>query len=102
MSDADRPGDGDVLSCPERDAMVASLLGITPDRLRTIRRVHRKRTGSARPAGGEARWWQCVDQLDDDALFDVFRRRELRAQRMGRVGIASLVDGRPRRSIARR
>ena len=84
MSDADRPGDGDGLSGPERDAMVASLLGITPERLRTIRRVHRKRVGSDAPGGVRARWWQCVDQLDDDELFDVFRQREVRARRISR------------------
>lgn len=82
--DADRPGDGDGLSEPERDAMVASLLGITPERLRTIRRVHRKRVGSGAPAGVRAGWWQCVDQLDDAELFDVFRQREVRARRISR------------------
>lgn len=87
MSDTDRPGDGDGLSGPERDAMVAALLGITPDRLRTIRRVHRKRADGVTPFGGggrRAEWWQCVDQLDDDELFAAFRRREARARRLSR------------------
>lgn len=102
MSNADRPGDGDGLSCPERDAMVAALLGITPDRLRTIRRVHRKRAGSAAQGAGSSRWWQCVDQLDDDALHAVFRRREVRARAVGGVGIAPPIERRPRRSVGRR
>lgn len=86
MSDADRPGDGDGLSDPERDAMKASLLGITPERLRTIRRVQRKRADSATPlgGGGRAAWWQCVEQLDDDELFAAFRQREVRARRLSR------------------
>lgn len=82
MSDADRPEDRDALSYPERDAMVATLLGITPERLRTIRRVHRKRAGSAKPGGrgGPEARWQRIDQLSDDALFATFRRREMRSR----------------------
>lgn len=101
MSDADRPGDGDGLGCPERDAMVAALLGITPDRLRTIRRVHRKRVASAAPSG-RSRWWQCVDQLDDDALHAAFRRREVQARTVGGAGIVPPLDRRPRRIPGRR
>lgn len=83
--------------------MVASLLGITPERLRTIRRVHRKRAaGTKPPGGGAAPWWQCVDQLDDDALFAVFREREVRARRMGRGALASPIDRRARRSVGHR
>ena len=97
MSD-DRPGDGDGLSCPERDAMVATLLGITPERLRTIRRVHGKRAGSAKPTGRAEARWQEVDQLDDDALFATFRRREVRARAVGRAALSSPVDRLPRRN----
>jgi hypothetical protein len=100
MSD-DRPGD-DGLSCPERDAMVAALLGITPDRLRTIRRVHSKRAASSKPPGTGSRWWQCVDQLDDDALFAAVRRREVRARAVGGVGAALPIDRRPRRALVSR
>lgn len=82
--------------------MVAALLGITPDRLRTIRRVHRKRVASSKPAGAAARWWQCVDQLDDDALFAAVRRREVRARAVGGVGTAPPIDRRPRRAVSRR
>jgi hypothetical protein len=101
MNDADRPQDEDGLSCPERDAMVAALLGITPDRLRTIRRVHRKRAASSKPSGASSRWWQCVDQLDDDALHAAFRRRELRTRTVGGVGIAPPIERRPRRTVGR-
>lgn len=100
MDVPDRPVDGDPLSCPERDAMVASLLGITPERLRTIRRVHHKRVGEAPARGGAAWWWQCVDQLDDDALFATFRQREIRVRRMGGAGTAAAIERRPRRSGA--
>ena len=85
--------------------MVASLLGITPERLRTIRRVHSKRADSSSPVGGaagRAGWWQCVDQLGDDELFAVFRRREVRARQISRGAVASPIDRLPRRSIARR
>ena len=102
MRDADRPQDEDGLNCPERDAMVAALLGITPDRLRTIRRLHRKRVASAGPSGTSSRWWQCVDQLDDDALFAAVRRREVRARTVGGVGTAPPIDRRPRRALSRR
>jgi hypothetical protein len=104
MSDADRPEDRDGLSCPERDAMVATLLGITPERLRTIRRVHRKRAGSAKPTGRTdlQAQWQRIDQLSDDALFATFRRREVRARAVALAGIASPVDRTPRRSVGRR
>lgn len=84
--------------------MVATLLGITPDRLRTMRRVHRKRAGSAKPAGRggtDARWLR-LDQMDDDALFATFRQREVRARAVARAGIASPVDRLPRRSVGRR
>ncbi|HEY1117362.1 MAG TPA: hypothetical protein VGE43_06635 [Acidimicrobiales bacterium] len=104
MSDADRPEDRDGLSCQERDAMVATLLGMTPDRLRTIRRVHDKRAGSSKPtgrAGTEARW-QRIDRLDDDALYAAFRMREVRARSVARTSIASPVDRVPRRSVGRR
>lgn len=104
MSEADRPGDGNGLSCPERDAMVATLLGMTPDRLRTIRRVHDKRAGTSKPtdrSGTEARW-QRIDQLDDDALFAAFRMHEVRARNVVRTSIASAVDRMPRRSVGRR
>jgi hypothetical protein len=82
MSDADRAQDRDALSYPERDAMVATLLGITPERLRTLRRVERKRAGSAKPAGrnGNEAPWQRIDRMSDDALFATFRRREVRAR----------------------
>lgn len=103
MSDADRPEDQDGLSCPERDAMVATLLGITPDRLRTIRRVHRKRAGSAKPGrSGPPAQWQRIDQLSDDALFATFRRREVRARAVALAGIASPIDRLPRRNVGRR
>lgn len=82
MDVADQPLDGDGLSCPERDAIVASLLGITPERLRTMRRVHRKRADGPSPGG--TRWWQRIDQLGDDELFATFRQRELRARRLSR------------------
>lgn len=103
MSD-DRPGDGDGLSCPERDAMVATLLGITPERLRTIRRVHGKRAGSAKPTGrgGTEAPWLKLDRLDDDALFATFRRREVRARAVGRAAVSSPIDRLPRRSIGLR
>lgn len=104
---AAHPGDGDGLTGNERDAMVASLLGITPDRLRTIRRVHSKRVqddGCTEPttAGGRARWWQCVDQLDDDALFAAVRRREVRARVASRAAVLSPVDRTGRRATGRR
>lgn len=103
MSDADRPGDGGELTCPERDAMVATLVGITPERLRTIRRVQRKRAGGDKPSsrGTEARW-QRIDELSDDALFATFRRHEVRARAVARAGITSPIDRVPRRTIARR
>jgi len=104
MSDAtDRAGD-DGLSEQERDAMVASLLGITTDRLRTMRRVHRKRLqADEEPEGGGAPpRWRCVDELDDDALFDEFRRREVRARAAGRPHLASPVDRQLRRTARRR
>lgn len=82
--------------------MVAVLLGITPDRLRTIRRVHRKRTAGSNPPAAASRWWQCVDQLDDDALFAAVRRREVRARAVGGVGTAPPIDRRPRRALSRR
>ena len=84
--------------------MVASLLGITPERLRTLRRVHRKRTASATALrrGRGAEWWQCVDRLDDDELFAAFRRREVRARRISRVGAAAAIDRLPRLSTTRR
>lgn len=76
---ADRAGRSDGLSGQERDAMVASLLGITPDRLRTMRRLQSKRSrGDARVGRGHR--WQAVDQLDDRDLFDAVRRREVRAR----------------------
>jgi hypothetical protein len=84
--------------------MVATLLGMTPDRLRTIRRVHDKRAGSSKPtdsSGTEARW-QRIDQLDDDALFAAFRMHEVRARNVVRTSIASAVDRMPRRSVGRR
>lgn len=89
MSKATAHPGADGLTGQERDAMVASLLGITPDRLRTIRRVHSKRVqadGCTEPAaaGGRAGWWQSVDQLDDDALFDAVRRREVRSRTVTR------------------
>lgn len=84
--------------------MVATLLGITPERLRTIRRVHRKRMDGAKPTGrgGLAARWQRVDQLDDDALFAALRRSEMRARAVERASIASPVDRGPRRTIGRR
>jgi len=104
MSDAaDRPGD-DGLSEQERDAMVASLLGITPERLRTMRRVHRKRSaceGDEVEADGRPRW-RCVDELDDQALFDELRRHEVRARAAGRPHLASPVDRQIRRAVRRR
>lgn len=98
MSEAERRGDTDESSCPERDAMVATLLGITPDRLRTLRRVQRKRAGGAKPAGRVEAPWQRVDQLDDDALFATFRRQEVRARAVSRASIASPIDRPLRRS----
>jgi len=88
--------------------MVASLLGITPDRLRTIRRVASKRAQddtrsepSSAPTG-KARWWQCVDQLDDDALFAAVRRREVRSRVTSRAAVLSPVDRTGRRATGRR
>ncbi len=97
---ADRPQDEDGTSCPERDAMVATLLGITPERLRTMRRVQRKRSGTGRPGvrgDAEARW-QRVDHLDDEILFATFRQREVRA----RAGIAAPIGQTSRRSLGLR
>jgi hypothetical protein len=103
MTEEDRPEDEGGLSCPERDAMVAALVGITPERLRTIRRVQRKRAGGPQPPGRgiEARW-QRLDELSDDALFATFRRHEVRARAVARAGITSPVDRIPRRSTSRR
>jgi hypothetical protein len=104
---AAHPGDGDGLTGQERDAMVASLLGITPDRLRTIRRVHSKRVqddGRTEQGteGESSRWWQCVDQLDDDALFAAVRRREVRARVASRAGLLPPLDRTGRRATGRR
>jgi hypothetical protein len=102
MSDpADRAGCSDGLSGQERDAMVASLLGITPDRLRTMRRLQSKR------APGDARFvrphrWQAVDQLDDGDLFDAVRRREVRARAVASPRFASPVDRTGRRATGLR
>lgn len=101
MTDADRPEDGGGLSFPERDAMVAALVGVSPDRLRTIRRVQRKRTGGAQPRKAEARW-QRIDELSDDALFATFRRHEARARAVARAAIASPVERIPHRVAPRR
>ena len=100
MDEAERPAEIDGLSCPERDAMVATLLGMTPERLRTLRRVQRKRAGTAKPASRVEAPWQRVDQLDDDALFATFRQREVRARAVGRASIASPID-RPLRRTGR-
>lgn len=103
MSDADRSGDEGGLSCPERDAMVAALVGITPDRLRTIRRVQRKRAGGAQPSSRPtASRWQRIDELSDDALFATFRRHEVRARAVARSAITSPVGRLPHRSASRR
>ena len=90
--------------------MVASLLGITPDRLRTMRRVQSKRAQDCGPADAEqagprrggARWWQCVDQLDDAALFDAVRRREVRARVAAPPRLSSPIDRTGRRATGRR
>jgi hypothetical protein len=77
---------GDGLSAPERDAMVAALLGITTERLRTMRRVQVKReqaAGSEPPGSRRAARWRWVDELDDEALFAEVRRREVRARAGG-------------------
>src|SRR3546814_16739948 len=102
MREASGPGTG--LSWPERDVLVASVRGMTPDRLRTIRRVRDKRAGSSEPTGpsGAQARWQRIDLLDDDALFAAFRRREVRARNVVRTSIASPVDRVPRRSVGRR
>jgi len=89
----------------ERDAMVASLLGITPDRLRTIRRVHSKRlqaNGFEPEVDGEAPRWQCIDQLDDEALFAAVRRREVRARSSTRAAGLAPVERPGRRALGRR
>jgi len=98
---ADRGGD-DGLSGPERDAMVASLLGITPDRLRTMRRVHSKRAeaGGDGPEGPPR--WRCVDELDDDALFHAFRQREVRTRAAARPHLDAPLDRQRRRAVRRR
>ena len=84
--------------------MVATLLGITPERLRTIRRVHRKRAGSAKPASrsGPQAQWERIDQLSDDALHATFRSLEVRARAVALAGLASPVDRPPRRNVGRR
>lgn len=79
---ADRAG-SEGLSGQERDAMVASLLGITPDRLRTMRRLQMKRSRGDAQVVRDHRW-QVVDQLDDRDLFDAVRRREVRARTVAR------------------
>ncbi|HEX4903768.1 MAG TPA: hypothetical protein VFV42_13200, partial [Acidimicrobiales bacterium] len=90
----------------ERDAMVASLLGITPDRLRTIRRVHSKRlqaNGFEHDGdGGAPPRWQCIDQLDDEALVAAVRRREVQARAAVRAAVLAPVERAGRRRMGRR
>ncbi len=90
----------------ERDAMVASLLGITPDRLRTIRRVHSKRlqANGFEPEvdGEEPPRWRCIDQLDDEALAAAVRRREVQARATSRAGVLTPVERTGRRGMGRR
>jgi hypothetical protein len=103
MTDADRPEDEGGLSSPERDAMVAALVGVSPDRLRTIRRVQRKRADGAPPSSwATAAHWQRIDELSDDALFATFRRHEVRARAVARTAIASPVERLRHRSALRR
>ena len=98
-------GAGDEDQRCERDAMVASLLGITPDRLRTIRRVHSKRlqaNGFApEVADGAPPRWQCIDQLDDEALAAAVRRREVQA-RATRAAVLAPIERPGRRRLGRR
>lgn len=105
MSDAADGAGTDGLSEPERDAMVAAVLGITAERLRTMRRVQVKReqAESSEPLGtGSAPLWRCVDELDDEALFAELRRREVRARAAGRPHPVSPVDRQLRRTVRRR
>lgn len=98
MHDAAHDAGGRRLSEQERDAMVAALLGVTAERLRTMRRVHGKR--GPVEGGGPAPRWRCIDELDDHALHDALRRHELRARTAGRSSLAPPGD-RPRRRTAR-
>ena len=103
MTDADRPEDDGGLSSPERDAMVAALVGVSPERLRTIRRVQRKRAdGGQTSSRVAAAWWQRIDELPDDALFATFRRQEVHARAVARAAIASPVERLPHRVAPRR
>ena len=99
-------GAGDEDQRCERDAMVASLLGITPDRLRTIRRVHSKRlqANGFEPEidGGAPPRWQCIDQLDDEALVAAVRQREVQARSTSRGVVLAPVERTGRRSLGRR
>lgn len=96
MHDAAGQAGAGGLSTQERDAMVASLLGITTERLRTIRRVQGKRE-QAEPVGRAPRW-RWLDDLDDETLFAELRRREVRARAAGRTPVVSPVDRTLRRS----
>jgi hypothetical protein len=106
---ADRAGDQG-LAAVERDAMVASLLGITPDRLRTMRRVHSKRVAcgndldvTERPGAARARdRWLQIDRLDDEALCAAMRRREALGCGPAQPPVVASIDRTGRRSTGRR